>query len=126
LFDIHSKTGNSAYTHLFSFCLNAFNQCTISLIVANLSVIIAFFFRIKTEEEDSRTDITPVPYFSLSRRPAVPITSTFMTTNGGIRGEHTDGYNSMSTAMTSSKMDTIGTESYQFTTLTGCTGSVSV
>ncbi|KAF8905800.1 hypothetical protein CPB84DRAFT_1771225 [Gymnopilus junonius] len=60
--------------------LAAVLQCNVSLIVANLSVIIAFFFRINTEEEETK-------------RRQMPITSTFLTTGGRVR-ERKDVYGS--------------------------------
>jgi hypothetical protein len=61
------------------------------LIVANLSVIIAFFFRIKTEDPECDTTGTShgaTMFFTFNKRvPAVPITSTFEMTNGDIN-EH--------------------------------------
>ncbi|KAF8164765.1 hypothetical protein B0H34DRAFT_670777 [Crassisporium funariophilum] len=69
--------------------LAAVLQCSVSLIVANLSVIIAFFFRITTEEQETAPLVTmgatTLSFFSFNRRPAVPITSTFMTDGGKVR-----------------------------------------
>ncbi|KAF8816527.1 hypothetical protein BYT27DRAFT_7127747 [Phlegmacium glaucopus] len=93
--------------------LAAVIQCTVSLIVANLSVIIAFFFRITTEEHDTilsgPSGIPTTHFFSFSRRAAVgvPITSTFITTNGSIR-QRSDTYSAF-TDLNESKM----THSYQ-------------
>jgi len=77
--------------------LAAVLQCNVSLIVANLSVIIAYFFRINTEEEETvRTfsmGATTRSLFSRQKRAPMPITSTFMTTGGGVR-ERRDVYGS--------------------------------
>ncbi|PPQ82833.1 hypothetical protein CVT25_009208 [Psilocybe cyanescens] len=70
--------------------LAAVLQCAVCLIVANLSVLIAFFFRITTED-----DTDTVPTFSMGattksflfwqNRMPMPITSTFLTAGGVVR-----------------------------------------
>ncbi|KDR74311.1 hypothetical protein GALMADRAFT_211910 [Galerina marginata CBS 339.88] len=69
--------------------LAAILQCNVCLIVANLSVIIAFFFRINTEDEatvDTFTmGATTRSFFSWRKRAPMPVTSTFIKTDGGVR-----------------------------------------
>ncbi|KAF9545339.1 hypothetical protein CPC08DRAFT_392912 [Agrocybe pediades] len=84
--------------------LAAVMQCCVSLIVANLSVIIALIFRISTDADDMTTvpsfgmfsmegmGSTMRSYMDWERRQAAAgaaikpgITSTFMTSNGGVR-----------------------------------------
>ncbi|PPR04804.1 hypothetical protein CVT26_012977 [Gymnopilus dilepis] len=77
--------------------LAAVLQCNVSLIVANLSVIIAWFFRINTEEEETVKTFsmgeTTRSFFSRQKRGPMPITSTFLTTGGRVR-ERRDVYGS--------------------------------
>ena len=86
-------------------------QCSVSLVVANLSVIIAFFFRITTEEGESRPGLTgdgeglaPTTmqsYWTRSKRrtrnegekgTTPGLTSTFITVDGRIRERKDNNY----------------------------------
>ncbi|KDR73778.1 hypothetical protein GALMADRAFT_100630 [Galerina marginata CBS 339.88] len=72
--------------------LAAVLQCCVSLVVANLSVIIAFFFRITTEEDvqvalpiSTHSPGTTTKYsLSGQTQPTTPLTSLYISTGGSV------------------------------------------